>query len=71
MKPWMLVSTWCLCLALPAQVLLQNAKVASVPGTAFFASEQGKRMLRFCFAKDFASLEEACKRLRAFKPAAV
>lgn len=54
-----------------AQTLLDQAKVASVPGTAFFATEQGKRMLRFCFAKDFASLEEACKRLKAFKPAAV
>ena len=54
-----------------AQTLLDQAKVASVPGTAFFSSEQGKRMLRFCFAKDFASLEEACKRLKAFKPAAV
>jgi aminotransferase len=53
-----------------AQSLLEHAKVASVPGTAFFATDQGKRMLRFCFAKDFASLEEACKRLRAFKPAA-
>jgi aminotransferase len=54
-----------------AQSLLDHAKVASVPGTAFFATDQGKRMLRFCFAKDFGSLEEACKRLRAFKPAAV
>jgi aminotransferase len=54
-----------------AQSLLQHGKVASVPGSAFFVSEQGKRMLRFCFAKDFASLDEACKRLRAFKPAAV
>ena len=52
-----------------AQSLLQNAKVASVPGSAFFVSEQGKRMLRFCFAKDFASLEEACKRLRTVTPA--
>lgn len=49
-----------------AQTLLERARVASVPGTAFFVSEQGKRMLRFCFAKDFAALDEACKRLRAF-----
>src|SRR5213592_973359 len=48
-----------------AQSLLDNARVASVPGTAFFVSEAGKKMLRFCFAKDFASLEEGCKRLRA------
>jgi len=49
----------------------RNTRVASVPGSAFFVSEAGKRMLRFCFAKDFDSLEEACKRIRAFKPAAV
>ncbi len=54
-----------------AQTLLESAKVASVPGTAFFAAEQGKRMLRFCFAKDFASLEEACKRVRAFRGVAI
>jgi aminotransferase len=54
-----------------ANALLETTRVASVPGSAFFVSEAGKRMLRFCFAKDFDSLEEACKRLRAFKPAAV
>jgi aminotransferase len=54
-----------------AQSLLETSRVASVPGSAFFASETGKRMLRFCFAKDFTSLEEACNRIRAFKPAAV
>lgn len=54
-----------------AQALLESSRVASVPGSAFFVSEAGKRMLRFCFAKDFASLEEACKRIRAFKTAAV
>ena len=45
-----------------AQALLETTRVASVPGSAFFVSERGKRMLRFCFAKDFDSLEEACKR---------
>ena len=50
-----------------ARLLLEEARVASVPGTAFFESETGKRMLRFCFAKDFESLEEACKRIRAFR----
>jgi aminotransferase len=54
-----------------AQALLETSRVASVPGSAFFVSDAGKRMLRFCFAKDFASLEEACNRIRAFKPAAV
>jgi aspartate/methionine/tyrosine aminotransferase len=27
----------------------------------------GKRMLRFCYAKDFGALEEACKRIREFR----
>ena len=54
-----------------ANTLLETTRVASVPGSAFFVSEAGKRMLRFCFAKDFNSLDEACKRLRAFKPARV
>jgi aminotransferase len=54
-----------------ANALLETTRVASVPGSAFFVSEAGKRMLRFCFAKDFDSLAEACKRLRAFKPAVV
>lgn len=54
-----------------AQTLLETTGVASVPGSAFFVSEVGKRMLRFCYAKDFDSLEEACKRIRAFKPVRV
>jgi aminotransferase len=49
-----------------AQSLLETARVASVPGSAFFASPTGKRMLRFCFAKDFAALEEACKRIETY-----
>jgi aminotransferase len=52
-----------------ARLLLEQAGVASVPGTAFFSGQTGQRMLRWCFAKDFASLEEACKRIRAFRPA--
>jgi aminotransferase len=54
-----------------AQTLLHEARVASVPGSAFYASDRGKRLLRFCFAKDFAALEEACKRIRAFRTARV
>jgi aminotransferase len=54
-----------------AQALLESARVASVPGSAFFASPVGKTMLRFCFAKDFAALEEACGRIRAFRTARV
>jgi aminotransferase len=46
-----------------AMTLIEEAKVASVPGPSFYASNRGDRLLRFCFAKDFAALEEAAKRL--------
>ncbi len=48
-----------------ADALLEQARVASVPGSAFYASGRGSRLLRFCFAKDFAALEEACRRIAA------
>ena len=54
-----------------AMSLIENAGVASVPGPSFFSSDRGDRLLRFCFAKDFASLEEACRRLREFSVAAI
>jgi aminotransferase len=47
-----------------AMTLIEEAKVASVPGPSFYASNAGDRLLRFCFAKDFAALEEAARRLR-------
>jgi aminotransferase len=50
-----------------ARVLLEETRVASVPGSAFYASDRGKKLLRFCFAKDFDALEEACNRIRAFR----
>ncbi len=50
-----------------AQALLEESRVASVPGSAFYASDRGKKLLRFCFAKDFDALEEACRRIRAFR----
>jgi aminotransferase len=53
-----------------AMSLIENAGVASVPGPSFYASGAGDRLLRFCFAKDFASLEEACRRLRTAAVAA-
>ncbi|HEX7831258.1 MAG TPA: pyridoxal phosphate-dependent aminotransferase, partial [Thermoanaerobaculia bacterium] len=46
-----------------AMALIEEAKVASVPGPSFYASNAGDRLLRFCFAKDFAALEEAARRL--------
>jgi aminotransferase len=47
-----------------AMALIEEAKVASVPGPSFYASNAGDRLLRFCFAKDFAALEEAARRLK-------
>ena len=49
-----------------AAALIEDAKVASVPGPSFYASDRGDKLLRFCFAKDFGALEEACRRLREF-----
>ncbi|MGZ7039386.1 MAG: pyridoxal phosphate-dependent aminotransferase [Thermoanaerobaculia bacterium] len=54
-----------------AQTLLDEARVASVPGSAFYASDRGKRLLRFCFAKDFDAIEKACARVRSFRAAKV
>lgn len=53
-----------------AQTLLEESRVASVPGSAFYASDRGKKLLRFCFAKDFDALEEACRRVRSFRTVA-
>ncbi|MGZ8796742.1 MAG: pyridoxal phosphate-dependent aminotransferase [Thermoanaerobaculia bacterium] len=53
-----------------ADALIENARVASVPGPSFYSSSRGDRLLRFCFAKDFGALEEACKRLREFRAVA-
>jgi len=54
-----------------AMALIEEAGVASVPGPSFYASSRGDRLLRFCFAKDFAALEEACRRIRAFRAVAL
>ena len=53
---------------LAAMRLLEETKVASVPGTAFYRGEAGQGLLRFCFAKEDQVLEEACQRLRARRP---
>ena len=49
-----------------ARTLLRKTGVASVAGSAFFASGKGETLLRFCFAKKDEELGEACRRLRAF-----
>jgi len=46
-----------------AMHLLETGRVAAVPGEAFYHAG-GETLLRFCFAKTEADLEEACNRLR-------
>jgi aminotransferase len=50
-----------------AMALLEETKVASVPGTAFYRGAAGEKLLRFCFAKDEAILHDAAGRLRAIR----
>ena len=50
-----------------ARDLLRRTGVAAVAGSAFFRKGGGENLLRFCFAKRDADLEEACKRLRRLK----
>jgi aminotransferase len=47
-----------------ARNLLTHTGVASVAGSAFFGNGGGENLLRFCFSKQNADLEEACRRLR-------
>lgn len=48
-----------------AMTLLDRVKIASVPGTSFYADPVGETLTRFCFAKEDDVLEEAARRLRA------
>ena len=47
-----------------ARHLLAATGVAAVAGSAFFRPGRGEDLLRFCFAKRDADLDEACARLR-------
>ena len=47
-----------------ARDLLARTGVAAVAGSAFFRKGGGENLLRFCFAKRDADLNEACRRLR-------
>lgn len=47
------------------EAILEEVGVATVPGSAFYRNPRdGERELRFCFAKQMADLEDACRRLR-------
>lgn len=50
-----------------ADKILEKTGVASVPGSSFFCDETGSKLLRFCFAKKFEILQEACKNLYKLK----
>jgi aminotransferase len=47
-----------------AMHILEEAGVASVPGSAFYQSDVGESLTRFCYAKDWDILEQAAERLR-------
>ena len=47
--------------------ILKETGVAAVPGAAFFEDKTGYKLLRFCFAKKYPVLKEACKRLLRLK----
>lgn len=46
-----------------ARTLLARTGVAAVAGSAFFRPGGGENLLRFCFAKKDADLDDACERL--------
>jgi len=47
-----------------AMHILQKTGLASVPGGAFYHDKRGEKMVRFCFAKEDAVLNEAIRRLQ-------
>ncbi|TCD48531.1 aminotransferase class I/II-fold pyridoxal phosphate-dependent enzyme [Chlorobium sp. N1] len=49
-----------------AMHILRTAGVASVPATAFYGGGKGESLVRFCYAKEDAVLDEACRRLREY-----
>ena len=50
-----------------ALALLHGCGVAAVPGSAFFQDGRGDQLLRFSYAKREAELDEACRRLDAYR----
>lgn len=47
--------------------ILNECKVASVPGIAFYHDDCGENLVRFCFAKEEDELNIACERLLKLK----
>lgn len=52
-----------------AERLVREAKVASIPVSAFYAEAPERGYLRLCFTKEEAVLDEAVRRLAAFRAA--
>ncbi|HWX53209.1 MAG TPA: aminotransferase class I/II-fold pyridoxal phosphate-dependent enzyme [Verrucomicrobiae bacterium] len=50
-----------------AMALLRQTGVATVAGSAFYHATGGENLLRFCYAKTDAELEEACRRLERLR----
>lgn len=50
-----------------AMRLLDETKVATVAGSAFYQGTAGEHLLRFCYAKEEDVLAEACRRLSGFR----
>jgi aminotransferase len=48
-----------------ARTLLASTGVAAVAGSAFFTNGRGENILRFCFGKKPADLDQACAALRS------
>ncbi|MGO9274384.1 MAG: pyridoxal phosphate-dependent aminotransferase [Terriglobia bacterium] len=46
-----------------AMHLLERARVATVPGEAFYHGSDGDNLIRFCYAKTDDELNEACRRI--------
>ena len=44
--------------------ILNEAKVAGVPGRSFYQSELGKNIVRFCFAAEDEAIERAAAQLQ-------
>lgn len=47
-----------------AMFILRHSGVASVPGSAFHLTDDGRNLVRFCFAKTDDELQQACERLQ-------
>ena len=47
-----------------AMGLLERTGVASIPGSAFYQGSEGENLIRFCFAKEDAVLQDAVRRLQ-------